>query len=269
MRLRRFLPLLALSFVGATASPPTPPCPRVASIPLTLPAVHAAMMRGEPLVIVAFGSSSTRGAGASDPSRSYPAVLQASLARMLPSAHVAVINRGVGGEDAAEELARLERDVVALRPHLVIWQVGANATLRDVEPTAFRATVIAGVRRIHAAGADVILMDSQRSRRILDAPRHAAIEQALADAAQSSDAAVYSRGALMDTWRAEGQDYDRFLAQDGLHHNDFGYRCLAENLAGTIADAVQDRGQRVAASPAATGTGKRAAERSLSAASRQ
>jgi hypothetical protein len=38
-----------------------------------------------------------------------------------------VINRGVGGEDAKEMLARLDKGVIAEHPHLVLWQVGTNA----------------------------------------------------------------------------------------------------------------------------------------------
>ena len=102
---------------------------------------------------------------ASDPAHSYPAVLQQALSAGLPEAHIAVINRGIGGQDAAEELARLDADVLAVRPQLVIWQVGANGALRNVDPAVFRAMVTTGVRRLQAAGADVILMDNQQSPR--------------------------------------------------------------------------------------------------------
>ena len=37
-----------------------------------------------------------------------------------------------------EELARLDNDVLAVRPQLVIWQAGANGALRDTSPAAFR-----------------------------------------------------------------------------------------------------------------------------------
>ena len=72
-----------------------------------------------------------------------------------PSAHIAVLNRGIGGQDAAEELARLDVDVLALRPQLVIWQVGANGALRNVDPSVFHASG----RRRRAADA------GRRSRR--------------------------------------------------------------------------------------------------------
>lgn len=38
-----------------------------------------------------------------------------------------VINRGIGGQEAPEELARFESDAIGKAPSLLIWQVGANA----------------------------------------------------------------------------------------------------------------------------------------------
>ncbi len=208
-------------------------------VQLALPALNAAIQHGEPVVIAAFGSSSTRGAAATDIGHAYPALLQTELSRRVQGAHIAVINRGIGGQDASEELVRIGRDVIALRPQLVIWQVGANAAIRNIDPDSFRTTLIAGVKRLRESGADVILMDNQRAGRILAAPRRQEIELALAQAATATGAALFSRGALMDTWRDQGLAYAHFLAPDDLHHNNLGYRCLAQALANTIVGALQ------------------------------
>jgi lysophospholipase L1-like esterase len=85
------------------------------------------------------------------------------------------------------------------------------------------------------AGIDVVLMDNQRSPRIQAAPEHLAIDQATAEVAAETGAGLFSRGALMDGWQREGVPYDRFVSPDGLHHNDIGYRCLAEAVAHSIA----------------------------------
>ncbi len=213
-------------------------CPDVPIAPLVLPATNGAVARGQPIVIVSLGSSSSRGAGASDAAHSYPAILQVTLNHLLPKAHVSVINRGTDGEDATQELARLGIDVLALAPRLVIWQVGANGALRGTDPAVFRALVAAGVSRLSEAGADVILMDNQRAPKILNAPHRKDMEDALADVAAKSRVNLFSRGALMDAWRDLGSGYDMFLGPDGLHHNDRGYRCLAEGLARAISAAL-------------------------------
>jgi lysophospholipase L1-like esterase len=185
-------------------------------------------------VVVALGSSSTQGAMASDLAHSYPAVLQQVLSAGLPDAHIAVINRGVGGQDAAEELARLNADVLAVRPQLVIWQVGANGALRNADPAGFRDMVTTGVRQLQAAGADVILMDNQQSPKLLAKADEPVFDQTLAEVAAETGAALFSRRALMRGWRREGAPLTEFIAADGLHHNDRGYLCVAEALAQEI-----------------------------------
>src|SRR5271168_1118735 len=99
------LALLLLPVAPVHAAPACPSSPTAA--PLALPHLLGAVHHGVEGVIVALGSSSTQGAMASDLGHTYPAVLQQVLSAGLPEAHVAVINRGIGGQDAAEELARL------------------------------------------------------------------------------------------------------------------------------------------------------------------
>ena len=77
-----------------------------------LPRTQARISAGDPLRIVAIGSSSTAGAGASMPSRSYPARLEAELRARFPENRIEVINKGVNGrwKDTltAEDNARYE-----------------------------------------------------------------------------------------------------------------------------------------------------------------
>ena len=86
---------------------------------------------GQPLTIVAIGSSSTAGAGASSPAMNYPSRLEVELKALFPRADITVINRGVNGEESRDMLARFDRDVIAQKPDLVLWQVGSNSVLRD------------------------------------------------------------------------------------------------------------------------------------------
>src|SRR5919109_632921 len=62
----------------------------------------------QPLTIVAIGSSSTFGAGASSPANSYPSRLAVELQKKFPASEIKVINRGVNGEEAVDMLARLD-----------------------------------------------------------------------------------------------------------------------------------------------------------------
>ena len=66
----------------------------------SLPRVASKLVAGKPVVIVAFGSSSTAGVGSSAPEFTYPNRLAAQLRRQYPTADISVINAGKGGEDA-------------------------------------------------------------------------------------------------------------------------------------------------------------------------
>jgi acyl-CoA thioesterase-1 len=79
----------------------------------------------ESVKIIAIGSSSTAGAGASSRAFSYPSRLEVELRTRFPRASITVINRGVGGEEAPQMLARFARGVIAEKPDLVLWQVGS------------------------------------------------------------------------------------------------------------------------------------------------
>src|SRR5580692_5659961 len=124
----------------------------------SLPHVAHKLATGEPVVIVAFGSSSTQGYGASSPEFTYPNRLAAQLQRKYPTANITVVNRGKGGDDAPEMMKRLQTEVIDAKPDMVIWQVGTNAILRNLDPDATAQMVQDGVARIQATGADVVLV---------------------------------------------------------------------------------------------------------------
>jgi acyl-CoA thioesterase I len=214
-------------------------CPADPSLPhFELLHLKAALAAGREVVIVALGSSSTQGVRATNPGRTYPAALQDVLSTALPERHIAVINRGIGGQDAGAELSRIDSDVIAVRPQLVIWQVGANAALRDFDLVAFRRLVSEGVRRMESAGMDVVLMDNQRAPRLLARTEDGPIDHAMAEIAEDAGVGLFSRDHLMAAWQAEGAPATEFIAADGLHHNDRGYHCIARSLARAILASV-------------------------------
>ena len=55
-----------------------------------------------------------------------------------------------------------------MHPDLVIWQVGTNAVLRNLDPAETAKLVEEGVARIQAAGSDVVLVDPQYSPRVTE-----------------------------------------------------------------------------------------------------
>jgi lysophospholipase L1-like esterase len=234
--------VLAAGGLGS-AEPPgtigTPSC----GAPLALSVIDAALDRSaaridaaQPLTIVTMGSSSTKGTGASSPAMSYPSRLEAELRDRFPQVAIRVLNRGIGGEDVGQELARFGQDIFAFKPDLVIWQVGTNAVLRHAEFVDDEQSIRRGVAALQERGIDVILMDLQYAPRVLARPAWSEMERILNETAQRARVGLFRRFEIMQEW-----DHIQQLAPmamigpDGLHMTDASYGCLARQLAAALA----------------------------------
>jgi len=193
----------------------------------------------EPLTVVAMGSSSTRGAGASSPAASYPSRLSVELSKRFPQHDITVLNRGVNGEEIEQMLARFPNDVIAAHPDLVLWQVGTNAVLRDHQLQPDAALLREGIKQIRDAGADVVLIDMQFAPRVLAKSETPDMEDQIARAAKEGSVDLFNRFAVMREWHdVEHMPFEAFVAPDGLHMNDWSYACVAKLLATAISDAA-------------------------------
>ena len=196
-------------------------------------------MNREPLTIVALGSSSTAGAGASSPNAAYPSRLAAALKEHFPSNAITVLNRGVNGEEARDMLNRFDTSVAAEKPDLVLWQVGTNTVLRGKPVSEVAALLRDGVTRIKALGADVILIDAQFAPRVIARPENEQMLNLLAGAAKETSVGLFPRFAVMRRWREiQNIPFDAFLSPDDLHMNDWSYACIAKLLGDAIVEAA-------------------------------
>jgi len=206
----------------------------------SLPHVAGKLASGQGVVIVAFGSSSTAGYGTSSPEFTYPNRLAAQLRRQYPSADISVVNRGHGGDDAPEMMKRLQTEVIDAHPDLVIWQVGTNAVLRDLDPADTAKLVEEGVARIQAGGADVVLVDPQYSPRVTERAESAGkMVKLLGRVAHLHHIGIFPRFEVMRDWHEkQALPIDSFVIADGLHMNDWGYACFAQLLGDDIIKSV-------------------------------
>jgi acyl-CoA thioesterase I len=261
--LRSVIALLAATIVLSTLGSAEAEMPTSAATPVTLPSSAAPTARSRncsvtaerdriraplyrtaqriadhhPVKIVALGSSSTYGFGASTPAASYPSRLAEELAQRLPDQQITVLNRGINGEEAGEMLARLDADVIAENPDMVLWQVGTNALLRNIplKPNSLRE----GMTRMKRIGADIVLIDPQFAPKYIattDAERVVSIISAVSAAAHVG---IFHRFALMRRWHEiDRLPLDTFLSWDGLHMNDWGYACFAKSIGTAITTAL-------------------------------
>jgi lysophospholipase L1-like esterase len=195
---------------------------------------------GQPITIVAIGSSSTAGAGASSPAATYPSRLQVELSQHFPGHSITVINRGVNGEEVPDMLKRFDQGVLAAKPDLVIWQLGTNSVIRDHRATDNGASIHFGIGKIRAAGADIVLLDPQYAPKVIAKPEAARMVDLIAVTAKQEDIDLYPRFDVMRRWHdVEHMDFKAFVSPDGLHLNDWSYACLAKGLGRAIAEAAQ------------------------------
>jgi lysophospholipase L1-like esterase len=206
----------------------------------SLPHVASKLAAGAPVMIIAFGSSSTNGHGATSPDFRYPNRLAAQLHRQYPTADIGVLIRAKGGEDAPEMMKRLQAEVLDMKPDLVIWQVGTNAVLRNLDPAETALMVEDGVARIQAAGSDVVLVDPQYSPRVNEHAEGASkMVKLLGKVAELRHVGVFPRFEVMRDWHErQAIPIENFVIADGLHMNDWGYACFAQLLGDDIIKSV-------------------------------
>jgi len=104
-------------------------------------------------VIVCFGDSLTAGYGA-DPGESYPDYLQQDLDAAGYSYRV--VNDGVSGNTTADGVARVPR-VLAMKPALVILELGGNDGLRGKPASQTQKNLDAMLAQLTAAKVPVVL----------------------------------------------------------------------------------------------------------------
>jgi lysophospholipase L1-like esterase len=208
---------------------------------LTQPLVHTGKVLSsyEPLTVVAIGSSSTAGAGASSPAASYPSRLAVELHQQLPAHALTVINRGINGEEVRDMLARFDDGVIAEKPDLVLWQLGTNSVLRDHPIAPTNTLILEGVRRLREIGADVVMIDPQFAPRVIAKPEAEDMVKLISATAKEANVDLFQRFAVMRYWHdGEHMPFSDFISPDEIHMNDWSYACLAKLLGASITEAA-------------------------------
>jgi acyl-CoA thioesterase-1 len=211
-------------------------------IRLANPLSHVAqkLTAGAPITIVAIGSSSTAGAGASSPAKSYPSQLAVELKKQFPYNSITVLNRGANGEEVADMLRRFDKAVVAAKPDLVLWQLGTNSVIRDHMFNDHGAAIRDGLNKIRATGADIVLIDPQFAPKVIVKAEAAHMVELIATTAKVENVDLFRRFDVMKRWReADHMAFESFVSPDGLHMNDWSYACMAKGLGLAIAEAAE------------------------------
>jgi len=160
--------------------------------------------------VICFGDSLTQGIGASQ-GHDYPTLLRKALG-------IEVINAGVDGDETADAMERLESDVLAKDPRLVVVELGANDFLdgQPLEQTFENLDEI--VRRLDKRGAMVVLVGMAPGP-FGDALQH------------HYDAIIHKYHVAFVPKVLEGILTNPTLkSDDHLHPNDRGYELITERI---------------------------------------
>ena len=163
--------------------------------------------------IIAFGDSLTAGVGA-PAGEDYPA----NVARRIGKP---VINAGVSGDTTESALARLQGDVLALNPWIVIVGLGGNDYLRRVELATTEANLRTIVREIQRSGAMVVLLGFRF-------PSFGASYESMYERIAEEERCLLIPDLL------DGILRDSKLKSDEIHPNGLGYDVMAERIEGPL-----------------------------------
>jgi lysophospholipase L1-like esterase len=202
-----------------------------------LPRLGYALRETRTAKVLAIGSSSTAGIGASSPTRTYTARLEVDLEQALTGTDFDVVSHGLGGEVAQGAADRMKREVEEVKPDLVIWQVGTNDAFRHVAIDSFKNCLRKTLAWLKEQRVDVILINPQYGDQLIKDAYYEDMVNAIAEVARDADVLLVDRFQLMRKLQREHGDR-LYLSADNLHMNDEGYRCLAEELTATIIKAL-------------------------------
>jgi acyl-CoA thioesterase-1 len=198
--------------------------------------------------VLAIGSSSTAGVGASSPAATYIAKLETSLEGSLRGMDFDVVGRGMSGEVAQGAADRMKREVEETKPDLVVWQLGTNDALRHVSLDKFKNCVKTTLAWLAENKIDVVMVDPQYGDALAKDEYYEKTVGALAEVAREMRVLLVDRFQAMRELQQEHGDLF-YLAADKLHPNDRGHRCMAEQVAraivGGLMQADAEQAQRI------------------------
>ena len=199
----------------------------------------AVLKHDRKLVIVAVGSASTLGVGNTSPAAAWPARLRAALAKELPEREVTVHTVAARGMTAENAVRSLDKQVLPLKPSLVVWQAGTTEAARRVDPEEFGRWLQDGVDTLLAARIDVVLMDMQFSPRFIAAINYQPYLDAIVQVEQHRDLVRFQRFEVMRHWSeteqlAQGLPPDKPAALADRVHD-----CIGKLLGRMIGEALR------------------------------
>jgi lysophospholipase L1-like esterase len=206
---------------------------------------------GKVIKIVTLGDSITKGVRSGvKPEETFASLLEAGLKQQGVQAEI--VNVGIGGERTDMALARLEKDVIAIKPQIVTIMYGTNDSFVDkgrTEPrltaTEYQKNLAALCDKLRAAGINAVLMTEPRwgpeARNGLDENPNGRLEKYVDECralAKDRKLPLVDHYAHWTKAEVEGTKIADWTT-DQCHPNPAGHRVMADLMLPVVLKAVK------------------------------
>ncbi|MFY9688108.1 MAG: GDSL-type esterase/lipase family protein [Pseudolabrys sp.] len=202
-----------------------------------LPKVTRALAEKKFNVLVV-GAGSSQLPGANGAKNAYPARLQQALGNQLPGVEVKVATDIKATRTAAEMVKVLPEALRATKPALLVWQTGTTDAMRAVDPDQFSQALDAGINAARAAGADVVLVNSQYSPRTESMIALSTYSEDMRWVALQQEVPLFDRFSIMRLWSDLGT-FDLYSATKKLDIAQQVHDCIGRLLADLVIAAAK------------------------------
>jgi len=189
-------------------------------------ALREKLAAGGPFVVVTLGDSVTAGGEASKPELAFPQLFAATLQTRYPKSEISLVNAGVGGTNSDYGLERLDRDVIAHHPDLVVIEfVNDMGWPRE----KIRENYHQLISRIRGAGGEVVILTPHYIWPEWMGNFETA-RAALKEIAAEEKVGVADASARWGALRQQGIPYETLLVNCINHPDDRGHRMFVDAL---------------------------------------
>ncbi len=191
--------------------------------------------------IIFFGDSLTELAGREAPkqhvTKGYVRIVAEKLAAKHPDKELKVDWVATGGHTVPDLLKRVDKDVIARKPTIVVIQIGCNDA-RRIPKDRFRAGLEELIDKLQAANIHVVQcsltsVGEKYDGTNKDDPNLEAFAQAAREVAKEKKVPLNDlRKAFVDYWKRQNPDNkpSGILTYDGNHFNQMGHDFVAEQM---------------------------------------
>jgi len=145
-----------------------------------------------------------------------------------------------GGHKVTDMLKRVDKDVIAQKPTIVVIQIGVNDAGAGVTPDQFKAQLLELIDKLQAGGARVIQCSctcriegyNLENERGMDKKLDALADVARAIAKEKNLPLVDLRKAFIEYWKKNNPENKSkgYLTYDGNHWTEAGHQYVAEQM---------------------------------------